>query len=51
MNRVAAGWGRHGHQEGVIDVAAAVFPDSGDGAPGDKLPGDGEEMLHGLFYA
>ena len=37
------GWrGRHRHQEGVIDVAAAVFPDRGNGAPGDKLPGDGD---------
>jgi hypothetical protein len=41
----------HRHQEGVIDVATAVFPDTRNLALGGELLGGGEEMIQGFASA
>ena len=42
--KCAARGALHRHQEGVIDIAAAIFPQVQDPAPGGKLLGHGEKV-------
>jgi hypothetical protein len=48
QDEVPVSGGRHRHQEGVIDVAAAVFPDIRDLALEAELLGGGEKMIQGF---
>ena len=42
---------RQRHQEGVIDIAVAVFPDVQDPALGGELPGHDDQMFQGCAFA
>jgi hypothetical protein len=51
QDKVPVSGGPQGYEKGVIDVAAAVFPDARNPAPGGKLLGGGEKMIQGFASA